>query len=130
MRAPHSKYAPAYQGRGIATAIYELALDGLAGLAGRDTGFCLVSGARQSVGAHALWQALGRRHPLRYVALRHKRMHDLGHAPTPTLRDDLDTRMILLGPGWSFARLQALGLLQAGLESGMGAANGPMRRRA
>ena len=131
LRAPHSKYAPDYQGRGIATAIYELALAGRAGVHGPDGGaFCLVSGARQSVGAHALWQALGRRHPLRYVALRHKRMHDLGHAPTPTLRDDLDTRMILLGPGWSFARLQALGLLQAGLESGMGAANGPMRRRA
>ena len=131
VRAPHSKYAPDYQGRGIATAIYELALAGRAGVRGPDGGaFCLVSGARQSVGAHALWQALGRRHPLRYVALRHKRMHDLGHAPTPTLRDDLDTRMILLGPGWSFARLQALGLLQAGLESGMGAANGPMRRRA
>ena len=126
VRAPHSKYAPAYQGRGIATAIYELALDGLAGLAGRDTGFCLVSGARQSVGAHALWQALGRRHPLRYVALRHKRMHDLGHAPTAAVREHLDTRMIMLGRGWSLARLRAVGLLHMEAE----AANGALRRRA
>lgn len=127
VRAPHSKYAPAYQGRGIATAVYELALAGRGPLCGADGGaFFLVSGARQSVGAHALWQALGRRHGLRYVALRGKRMHDLGHAPPPALREHLDTRMILLGRGWSLARLQALGLLQAEAE----AANGSLLRRA
>ena len=127
VRAPHSKYAPDYQGRGIATAIYELALAGRAGVRGPDGGaFCLVSGARQSVGAHALWQALGRRHPLRYVALRHKRMHDLGHAPAPAVREHLDTRMIMLGRGWSLARLRTLGLLHVEAE----AANGALRRRA
>lgn len=66
----------------------------------------------------------------RYVALRGKRMHDLGHVPRPALRDDLDTRLILLGPRWSLARLHALGLLQATHESGCDAANGLMRRRA
>ena len=127
MRAPHSKYAPDYQGRGIATALYELALAGRAGVHGPDGGaFCLVSGARQSVGAHGLWQALGRRHPLRYVALRHKRMHDLGDAPAPAVREHLDTRMIMLGRGWSLARLRALGLLHMEAE----AANGALRRRA
>ncbi len=126
-RAPHSKYAAAYQGRGIASAIYELALAGRAGVHGPDgAAFFLVSGARQSVGAHALWHALARRHTLRYVALRNKRMHDLGHTPAPALRDDLNTRMILLGPGWSLERLHALGLLQRDAE----AANDALRRRA
>ena len=117
VRAPHSRYAPAYQRRGIATAVYEWGLG---------QGLCLVSGARQSVGAHALWQALGRRHPLRYVALRHKRMHDLGDAPAPAVREHLDTRMIMLGRGWSLARLRTLGLLHVEAE----AANGALRRRA
>lgn len=104
VRAPHSKYAPAYQGRGIATAVYEWALG---------QGFCLVSGARQSVGAHALWRALGRRHPLSYIALRDRRMHALGTLPPPALRDDLSTRLLLVGRGWSLVRLQAMGLLQS-----------------
>lgn len=102
VRAPHSKYAPAYQGRGIATAVYEWALG---------QGICLVSGARQSVGAHALWRALGRRHALGYVAIQGKRMHDLGIEPAPALREDLNTRLILLGRGWSLERLRAQGLL-------------------
>lgn len=103
VRAPHSRYAPAYQRRGIATAVYEWSLG---------QGFCLVSGARQSAGAHALWLALGRRFQLGYVALRQRRMHYLGAEPAPALRDDLNTRLILLGRGWSLDRLQAEGLLQ------------------
>ncbi|HNC67853.1 MAG TPA: hypothetical protein PLT85_12425 [Thauera aminoaromatica] len=117
VRSPHSKYAPAYQGRGLASAVYDWAL-------GR--GFCLVSGARQSAGAHALWHALARRHPLRWVALRTKRMHDLGASVAPTRAAELDTRMILLGHGWSAARLRSLGLLHPAAE----AANEKMRRRA
>jgi GNAT superfamily N-acetyltransferase len=103
VRAPHSRYAPAYQRRGIATAVYEWGLQ---------QGFCLVSGARQSAGAHALWLALGRRFRLGYVALRKRRMHYLGAEPAAALRDDLNTRLLLLGPGGSLDRLQALGLLQ------------------
>jgi len=98
VRAPHSKYATAYQGRGIATAVYEW------GLA---QGFCLVSGARQSVGAHALWLRLGRRHHLRYVSIIEKRLHDLGPEVDLRQRESLTTRMILFGQGWSLARLQA-----------------------
>ncbi|MDD3326803.1 MAG: hypothetical protein PHW25_06940 [Zoogloea sp.] len=104
VRAPHSRYAPAYQRRGIATAVYEWGLE---------QGFCLVSGARQSAGAHALWLALGRRFQLGYVALHARRMHYLGAQPPAALRDDLSTRLLLIGPGWSLERLQALGLLQA-----------------
>ncbi|MBS0543481.1 MAG: hypothetical protein JSR40_07045 [Proteobacteria bacterium] len=104
VRSPHSKYAPAYQGRGIASAVYEWAL-------GR--GWCLVSGARQSDGAHALWHALARRHPLRWVALRARRMHDLGGDIPAATRDALGTRMLLAGRGWSVAELHQRGLLQS-----------------
>lgn len=103
VRAPHSRYAPDYQRRGIATAVYEWGLG---------QGLCLVSGARQSAGAHALWLALGRRFQLGYVALRQRRMHYLGAEPAPALRDDLNTRLILLGGDWSLERLQARGLLR------------------
>ena len=102
VRAPHSKYAAAYQGRGIATAVYEWGLG---------SGFCLISGARQSEGAYALWRALGRRHCLGFVAIRDKRMHYLGAEVEPAVREDLHTRMILLGKGWSLRRLRAAGLL-------------------
>lgn len=97
VRAPHSKYAPAYQRRGIAGAVYRW------GLA---SGWCLVSGARQSPGAHALWRSLGRRHPCGYVALRDRKLRFLGQEISEALRDDLHTRMILLGAGWTFETLR------------------------
>ena len=105
LRAPHSKYAGPYQRRGIASAVYRWWL-------GR--GHCLISGARQSPGAHALWHALARHHPLLFVELRDKVMRQVASAPSPCLRDDLHTRMILLGEGWDLARLAAC----AGLREG------------
>lgn len=96
VRGPHSKYAPAYQRRGIATAVYEWGLE---------RGFCLISGARQSEAAHALWRALGRRYALGYVALRAKEVHFLGADVQSDLRDDLHTRMILFGRGCTLATL-------------------------
>lgn len=117
VRSPHSKYAPAYQSRGIASAVYDWALG---------CGVCLVSGARQSAGAHALWHALARRHSLRWVALRAKRMHDLGASIPSAQAAELDTRMILLGHGWTDTRLRSLGLLHPAAE----AANEKMQRRA
>lgn len=102
VRSPHSKYAPAYQRRGIASAVYAWALD---------HGLCLVSGARQSDGAHALWHALARRHPMRWVSIRARRMHDLGDDIPAAIRDALDTRMLLAGRGWSIAELHRRGLL-------------------
>lgn len=96
LRAPHSKYASAYQRRGIATAIYRWWLE-----AGR----CLITGARQSPGANALWHSLGAHHDLIYVDLRDKNLRYLGrHIDNVTL-EDLHTRMILLGKGWSIDRL-------------------------
>ncbi len=113
VRSPHSKYAADYRGRGIASAVYAWAL-------GR--GFCLVSGARQSAGAHALWRSLARRHPLRWITLRGKRIHDLGPEVAPARAAELETRMLLLGQGWSLAELDARGLLipVAGAPSGGG----------
>lgn len=107
VRSPHSKYAADYQGRGIASAIYDWAL-------GR--GFCLVSGARQSESAHALWRSLARRHPLRWITVRAKRMHDLGPGVAPARATKLDTRMLLLGHGWSLAELCSRGLLLTATE--------------
>ncbi|MBY4895941.1 N-acetyltransferase [Cupriavidus sp. AU9028] len=96
LRAPHSKFAPAYQRRGLATALYRWYLD---------TGRCLISGARQSPGAHALWQSLGTHYPAGYVQVRDKQMRWLGKDVPPAVLNDLHTRMVLLGNGWSVARL-------------------------
>lgn len=96
IRGPHSKYAAAYQRRGIASAVYQWGLER----------FCLISGARQSAAAHALWRSLGRRYPLAYVTLRDKEVRYLGVEIPPELRDDLETRMILLGRGCTFDKLR------------------------
>lgn len=96
LRAPHSKYALDYQRRGLASAIYRWALDG---------GLCLITGARQSAAAHALWMGLAAHYPLGYVELRDKALRYLGPAVTPAVLDDLHTRMILLGRGWTLDTL-------------------------
>ena len=97
LRAPHSKYAPAYQRRGLATAVYEWGLG---------AGICLMSGARQSSGAHGLWRALSRRHELHHVLVANKTLRHLGKPPQTSVDDDLQTRMLLLGNGWTLPQLQ------------------------
>jgi len=96
LRAPHSKYAVAYQRRGIATAIYRWWLE---------SGQCLITGARQSSGAYALWHSLARRYDLFYVDLRGKTLRSLGQDVDEQTHNDLHTRMILLGKGWDVERL-------------------------
>lgn len=91
LRSPHSKYARMYQRRGIASAVYRWALE---------RGMCLVSGPRQSPGAHALWQSLAKQHVLGYVALKDKAVDYLGDSVDAATRDDFHTRMVLLGRGW------------------------------
>lgn len=98
LRAPHSKYRAAYRRRGLATAVYRRSLD---------AGCCLVTGARQSAGAHALWRRLARHYPLRYVQLRERVLRALGETVDARLHDELHTRMLLLGRGWDEARLAA-----------------------
>jgi hypothetical protein len=95
VRAPHSKYDLHYQRRGLASAIYRWGLD---------AGLCLMTGARQSSGAHALWHSLARRYELGYVDLRGKALTYLGRQVAPQVLDDLHTRMILLGEGWTIER--------------------------
>ncbi|CAJ97034.1 N-acetyltransferase [Cupriavidus necator] len=98
VRAPHTKFAPAYQRRGLARALYRWALDG---------GLCLLSGARQSAGANALWQALAADYPMGYVDLRHKTLTWLGQAVDAPVREGLHTRMLLLGRGWTLDAFMA-----------------------
>ncbi|SPK76705.1 conserved protein of unknown function (plasmid) [Cupriavidus taiwanensis] len=98
VRAPHSKFAPAYQRRGLARALYRWALDG---------GLCLLSGARQSAGAHALWQALAPDYAMGFVDLRGKTLTWLGDAVDAATREGLHTRMLLLGRGWTLDAFMA-----------------------
>ena len=95
LRSPHSKYGRMYQRRGIASAVYRWALA---------RGMCLVSGPRQSTGAHALWQSLTRQHELGYLALMDKALTYIGDDVDPATRDDFHTRMVLLGSGWDLGR--------------------------
>lgn len=96
LRATHSKYAPAYQRKGIASAIYRWWLDG---------GNCLISGARQSSAAHSLWKSLNNHYQLIYVDLRSKSLRYLGEEVSDNVCEDLHTRMIMLAKNMSLAEL-------------------------
>ncbi|MDN4590320.1 N-acetyltransferase [Xenophilus aerolatus] len=102
LRSPHSRYLMHYQRLGIATAIYEWALG---------QGICLMTGARQSAGAHALWRSLARRHEAGFVEIRDRRLSYLGREVAPDDLGRLETRMFLLPPRWSLpAFLAAVGV--------------------
>lgn len=108
LRATHSRYASKYQRRGIASAIYRWWLDGER---------CLISGARQSLGANALWHALSRDYDLVYVRLRDKTLSHLGTDICTQVREDLHTRMILLGRQWTlqnFGEVAGMALQEPG----------------
>ena len=98
-RSPHSRYASAYRRRGIASAVYRWALD---------AGMCLVSGPRQSPGAYGLWQTLAKSHHLSFLQIRDKRLHLLGDQVEPSAFEAFDTRMLLLGAGWTVERFTAV----------------------
>jgi GNAT superfamily N-acetyltransferase len=97
VRAPHSQYDPAYQRRGLATAVYRWALC---------SGICLMSGARQSPGANALWQSLANRYEAGFVDLREKVLTYLGPEIDDATLGALHTRMLLLGNGWTLERFK------------------------
>ena len=97
IRAPHSQYDPAWQQRGLASAVYRWTLD---------CGTCLMSGARQSPGAHALWRSLSRRYASGFVDLRDKRLSYLGQQVEGDTLAGLHTRMFLLGEGWTLERFR------------------------
>lgn len=98
LRAPHSRYAQAYQRRGIATAVYHWALE---------SGLCLITGARQSPAAHGLWRALSDHYPLAYVHLQDKELSYLGSEVEPSVLEGFHTRMVLLGRHWTPDRFVA-----------------------
>ncbi|MDE2600061.1 MAG: hypothetical protein KGL40_10615 [Rhodocyclaceae bacterium] len=105
LRAPHARFALAYQRLGIAGVIYRWWLD---------AGNCLLSGARQSTGANALWHKLSSHYPLAYVDLRNKRLSYLDRQVSVTRRQDLHTRMLMLGRGCSLEQLAGqTGMLDA-----------------
>ncbi len=90
VRSAHSRYLPPYQGRGIATAIYSKILS---------DGFVLVSGARQSRAAYALWKALGRHMHFEIVQVRPETIEPLAISERDTRFLDLDVRLRLGVPG-------------------------------
>lgn len=94
VRLPHALFHPDFQRRGLGSAIYGAVLA---------RGIGLVSGARQSVAAHALWRALGRRHTLVHVQVRRRALAYLGSSVSATVLDDLRTRLLLLPPGMDVA---------------------------
>lgn len=97
LRSPHSKYDEPYQRRGLASTIYDWGLE---------AGICLLSGARQSPGADALWQSLARRYEHGYLRLQEKTLHYLGQEVSPEVLGELQTRRLLLGRGWTLDRLR------------------------
>ena len=99
LRSPHSRYAQDYQRRGLATAVYRWALA---------AGLCLLSGPRQSPGAHALWQALGRSHDLTYARICDKTLRVGPPADENRALQDYETRLLLLGSGWARSCEQGL----------------------
>ena len=103
IRGPHSKFDVAYQRTGLASCIYRWALD---------AGLCLVTGARQSPGAHALWHKLARDYRLGYVDITDKKMRYLGNSVEPQVLNHLNTRMFLLGQSWSLGSFAAAARMQ------------------
>lgn len=102
LRSPHSRYLAHYQQRGIATAVYEWALG---------TGICLITGARQSTGAHALWLSLARRYVAGFADLRSKKLTYLGCDVEPEDLDRICTRMFLIGREWTLSSFcEAVGM--------------------
>ncbi|WP_348271678.1 N-acetyltransferase [Bordetella genomosp. 12] len=99
LRSPHARLRAAYQRRGVAASLYQRELQ---------AGYCLLSGARQSSGAHALWESLAARHDSGYVRVAQKRLYALPESPDQACLDDLCTRRLLCGGGWTLAALLRL----------------------
>ena len=96
LRSPHSRYSAAYSRQGLATAVYRWALD---------AGLCLVTGPRQSPAAHRLWIRLARWYPMVFVETGRPRLRIMGERVEPCDFDDFNTRMVLLGAGWTVDQL-------------------------
>ncbi|OXI40094.1 histone acetyltransferase [Burkholderia cenocepacia] len=117
LRAPHTRLRGSAQRKGLATTLYRWGLD---------AGLCLISGARQSVGAAQLWTALAQDYAHGFVDVEGRALHYLGEAVADDVHGALHTRRLLLGNGWTLGELaQATGM--TGVDAAEDA-NGNVRR--
>ena len=96
LRAPHTRLRGTAQRRGLATTLYRWGLD---------AGLCLISGARQSVGAARLWRSLAHDYRHGFVDVEGRALRYLGEAVESDVHDALHTRRLLLGNGWTLGDL-------------------------
>lgn len=96
LRAPHTRLRASAQRRGLATTLYRWGLD---------AGLCLISGARQSVGAARLWHALAHDYRHGFVDVEGRALRYLGEAVESEVHDALHTRRLLIGNGWTLGEL-------------------------
>ncbi|ABK10396.1 conserved hypothetical protein [Burkholderia cenocepacia HI2424] len=102
LRAPHTRLRGSAQRKGLATTLYRWGLD---------AGLCLISGARQSVGAARLWTALAHDYRHGFVDVEGRALRYLGEAVADDVHGALHTRRLLLGNGWTLGELaQATGM--------------------
>lgn len=98
LRAPHTRLRGSAQRKGLATTLYRWGLD---------AGLCLISGARQSVGAAQLWTALAQDYRHGFVDIDGRALRYLGETVDDHVHGALHTRRLMLGRGWEigeFAR--------------------------
>jgi len=80
-------------------------------------GLCLISGARQSVGAARLWTALAHDYRHGFVDVEGRALRYLGEAVADDVHGALHTRRLLLGNGWTLDDLAGA----TGMTDGAGA---------
>ncbi|RQU30055.1 histone acetyltransferase [Burkholderia cenocepacia] len=108
LRAPHTRLRGSAQRKGLATTLYRWGLD---------AGLCLISGARQSVGAARLWTALAHDYRHGFVDVEGRALRYLGETVADDVHGALHTRRLLLGNGWTLGELaQATGM--TGVDAG------------
>lgn len=105
--SPHAKFLPEAQGKGYATSVYTWALN---------SGMCFISAGEQSRAANMLWLKLGKARQwflIRQEFLSNGIFSYEGHGENLTRRElnDEDTRIVLLGKGWTLEKFaSAIGL--------------------
>ncbi|WP_304590047.1 histone acetyltransferase [Burkholderia anthina] len=120
LRAPHTRLRGTAQRRGLATTLYRWGLD---------AGLCLISGARQSVGAAQLWRSLAHDYRHGFVDVEGRALRYLGEAVESDVHDALHTRRLLLGNGWTLGDLARATGMTDGVAAGGDSMKVPPARR-
>lgn len=90
---PHSRLLPEHRGKGVMRRLYQHVLD---------EGYCFISGKRHSVSANRLWESLSRTNPWFLVDRKNlSHLVFLGQDVSPKIAQRKDTRIVLLGKGWT-----------------------------